>query len=138
MAHITYRENAPDHNAYFALFKTTGWNAKYRATPSDLATAIENSWYTLSAYDEEQLVGFGRVMCDGVMHAMIFDVIVHPTHQRRGIGSAILKRLIAVCRDENIRDVQLFAANDMRSFYEEHGFTLRPDSAPGMELSEKP
>jgi N-acetylglutamate synthase-like GNAT family acetyltransferase len=135
MAHITYCENAPDHNAYFALFKTTGWNAKYAATPTDLATAIKNSWYTLSAYDDGKLVGFGRVMCDGVMHAMIFDLIVHPTHQHRGIGAEILRRLIAVCRQQGICDVQLFAADGMRSFYEEHGFTLRPDSAPGMELS---
>ena len=138
MAAIKYCQQAPDHNAYFALFETTGWNAKYRATASDLATAIDNSWYTLSAYDEEQLVGFGRVLCDGVMHAMIFDLIVHPTHQRRGIGSEILKRLVAVCREKDITDVQLFVAKGMVPFYEEHGFTLRPNDAPGMELSRKP
>ncbi|MCK5246086.1 GNAT family N-acetyltransferase, partial [Candidatus Bipolaricaulota bacterium] len=64
-----------------------------RATASDLATPIENSWYTLSAYDDNQLIGFGRLLCDGVMHAMIFDLIVHPDHQHRGIGSEILRRL---------------------------------------------
>ena len=137
MADITYSEKAPDHEAYFALFETTGWNTKYRASASDLATAIENSWYTLSAYEKEQLVGFGRILCDGVMHAMIFDLIVHPTHQRRGIGSEILKRLVAICRAQGICDVQLFAANGMRTFYEEHGFTVRPNDAPGMELGSK-
>lgn len=135
MTNVTYREQAPNREAYFALFETTGWNAKYAATPEDLATAIRNSWYTLSAYDEEKLVGFGRVMSDGVLHAMIFDLIVHPSHQRRGIGSEILSRLLSVCRDAGIPDVQLFAAKGMAPFYEEHGFTLRPDNAPGMELS---
>jgi GNAT superfamily N-acetyltransferase len=135
MTDITYCEQAPDRDAYFMLFETTGWNAKYRATPSDLATAIENSWATLSAYEDDQLVGFGRVMCDGVMHAMIFDLIVCPTHQRRGIGSEILNRLIAVCREQGICDVQLFAANGMRAFYEKHHFALRSDDAPGMELA---
>ncbi|MCK5828260.1 GNAT family N-acetyltransferase [Candidatus Bipolaricaulota bacterium] len=134
MANITYSEKPPDRDAYFALFVTTGWNAKYRATPEDLATVIANSWYTLSAYDNDQLVGFGRMLCDGIMHAMIFDLIVHPTHQRRGIGSAILKQLLAVCRDHDITDVQLFSATGVATFYEEHGFVLRPHGAPGMEL----
>lgn len=138
MANMTYSEKPPDQDAYFSLFETTGWNAKYRATLSDLATTIENSWYTLSAYDEEQLVGFGRVMSDGVMHAMIFDLIVHPDHQHRGIGSEILRRLIAVCRDNDITDVQLFVAKGMVPFYEEHGFRLRPSDAPGMELTQHP
>ena len=134
MADITYSEKAPDREAYFALFETTGWNGKYKATASDLATVIRNSWYTLSVYDDEQLVGFGRVLCDGIMHAMIFDLIVHPDHQHRGIGSEILSRLVAVCNEQGICDIQLFAANGMRLFYEKHGFTVRPDNAPGMEL----
>ena len=134
MAQLTYCENAPDHNAYFTLFETTGWNARYAATPRDLATAIKNSWYTLSVYDDGTLVGFGRVMCDGALHAMIFDLIVHPSYQRRGIGSEVLNRILSVCRDAGIPDVQLFAANGMAPFYERHGFTLRPNDAPGMEL----
>lgn len=135
MANITYSEKAPDREAYFALFETTGWNAKYSATSADLAKAIDNSWYTLSAYEEDQLVGFGRMLCDGVMHAIIFDLIVHPTHQRRGIGSEILRQLIAVCREHDITDVQLFSATGLASFYEKYGFALRPDGAPGMELA---
>ncbi len=134
LAAIEYCKALPDTNAFFALFETTGWNVKYRATPSDLAIALENSWYTLSAYDDGCLVGFGRLMCDGAMHAMIFDLIVQPTHQHRGIGSEILRRLVAVCHEHRIRDIQLFAANDMRSFYERRGFSTRPECAPGMEL----
>ena len=135
MTDIQYCKQPPDRKAYFALFETTGWNAKYQATSVDLARTIKNSWYTLSAYDEGQLVGFGRIVCDGVMHAMIFDLIVHPRHQRRGIGSEILKRLLLVCRENNITDVQLFAASGMAPFYAQHGFSHRPSDAPGMELS---
>jgi GNAT superfamily N-acetyltransferase len=135
MKNVTYCEQAPDREAYFALFETTGWNSKYKASPEDLAQALGNSWYTLSAYDKGELVGFGRVLCDGALHAMIFDLIVHPSHQRRGIGSEILKRLLSVCRDADIPDVQLFAANGMAPFYEKHGFNVRPDQGPGMELS---
>ena len=103
-----------------------------------MARALGNSWYILSAYDEGKLVGFGRVMCDGSLHAMIFDLIVHPSHQRRGIGSEIFSRILSVCRDAGIPDVQLFAATGMTSFYEKHGFRLRPSDAPGMELTQHP
>jgi GNAT superfamily N-acetyltransferase len=136
MADITYCTNNPDRDSYFTLFETTGWNATYKASPEDLARALGNSWYILSAYDEGKLVGFGRVMCDGSLHAMIFDLIVHPSHQRRGIGSEILGRILSVCRNAGIRDIQLFAAHGKAPFYEKHGFCLRPDNAPGMELAQ--
>ncbi len=132
---ISYSEEAPDAEAYYALFETTGWNTKYQASSADLAEAIAHSWYHISGYDGDHLVGFGRIVCDRVMHAIIFDLIVHPSHQRRGIGSQILKRLLFACREAGITDVQLFAAQGMAPFYEKHGFAARPGNAPGMELS---
>lgn len=134
MDRIDYRTQVPDPDAFFALFETTGWNERYGVTSDAIAEAVRNSWHTLSAYDGDRLVGFGRLVCDGVLHAMIFDLIVHPTYQSRGIGSEILRRLIETCRASGIRDVQLFAAKDKRSFYERRGFHVRPDDAPGMEL----
>jgi len=130
---IEYRTDPPDANAFFSLFETTGWNAKYAATPADLARAVDASWSILSAYADGSLVGFGRVVSDGTMHAVLFDVIVHPDYQRRGIGSEILTRLVRVCREAAIRDIQLFAAHGKGPFYERHGFRVRPDGAPGME-----
>ncbi|MBU1049413.1 GNAT family N-acetyltransferase [Candidatus Bipolaricaulota bacterium] len=99
-----------------------------------MARAIENSRYHVSAYDGGTLVGFGRIVSDGALHALVFDLIVHPSHQRRGIGSEILTQLLAFCRKEGIPDVQLFAAQGKAPFYERHGFKERPGNAPGMEL----
>jgi len=134
MTNIDYRTTSPDPTAFFDLFETTEWNEAYRASPDELARANAASWRTLSAFEGDRLVGFGRVVGDGVLHATVFDLIVHPTHRGRGIGSEILCRLIDECRRYGIRDVQLFAARGKRSFYEQHGFTARPDDAPGMEL----
>ncbi len=130
---VEYRTDPPDANAFFSLFETTGWNAKYAATPEDLARAVNASWNILSAYAGESLVGFGRVVSDGTMHAVLFDIIVHPDHQRCGIGSGILTRLVRVCREAGIRDIQLFTARGKGAFYERYGFRARPDDAPGME-----
>jgi len=131
---ITLKEQLPDKQDYFDLFITTGWNAVYHATPDDLELANKNSWLTVSAYDGAKLVGFGRVMTDFALHAMIYDMITLPEYQNKGIGTMILKKLLQKCKEKNIRDIQLFCAKGKRAFYEKHSFEARPDDAPGMQL----
>jgi GNAT superfamily N-acetyltransferase len=130
---IQYRNELPPAGQFWDLFATTGWNEKYKATPDELATANARSWYVISAYDDDLLVGFGRLLSDGVMHAMIYDLIVLPAYQGRGIGGQIMDLLIRQCLRANIRDIQLFCAKGKRAFYEHRGFATRPDDAPGMQ-----
>lgn len=131
---IRLSEALPDKNEYFALFLTTGWNTQYRASPDEVEQANANSWLTVSAYDGDKLVGFGRVLTDFVLHAMIFDMIVLPEHQGHGIGTLILDRLVSRCKALGIRDIQLFCARGKRGFYEKNGFEVRAEDAPGMQL----
>lgn len=131
---IRYDEKLPDKNRFFELFLTTGWNDQYKLDAEELIAAVKNSWYILSAYHSRDLVGFGRILCDGVVHALILDMIVHPDHKRKGIGTKILNRLVKKCRTHHIRDIQLFCARDKIAFYEKSGFVPRPENAPGMEL----
>ncbi len=130
---IEYRRDMPDLSAFCALFETTGWNTRYQASPEELAVALRNSRWLAAAYAGDCLVGFGRVVTDGSLHAMIYDVIVLPEWQQQGIGSQILEMLLERCIAHNIRDVQLFCARGKRDFYEKRGFFARPDEAPGMQ-----
>jgi len=95
---------------------------------------VVSSWHTVSAYDGDRLAGFGRMICDGVVHALILDMIVLPEYQRKGIGTAILSRLMERCTEAGIRDIQLFSARGKAGFYEKNGFSRRPDDAPGMQI----
>ncbi len=130
---IEYRAEIPPQEQFFALFETTGWNENYKASPQELAAMLANTWYMLAAYDGKQLVGFGRVVSDLVLHAMIYDMIVDPAYQGQGIGGVILDRLVEKCLQTGIRDIQLFCARGKRPFYEKRGFVARPDEAPGMQ-----
>ncbi len=130
---IQFKEQLPNSSDYWILFNTTDWNNEYKFTPADLKKAIGNSWHALSAFDSDKLIGFGRVIADGVHHALIVDIIVHPQYQGKGIGSLLLEKLVKKCREANIRDIQLFAAADKYRFYEKHGFEKRPQNAPGMQ-----
>lgn len=131
---IILREQLPDKNEYFSLFVTTGWNENYKAGPDDLERVNQNSWFVISAYDENKLVGFGRVVTDFVLHAMIYDMIVLPDYQGKGIGTMIIETLVNRCKEQGIRDVQLFCAKGKRAFYERNGFEVRAEDAPGMQL----
>ncbi len=130
---IRYSSETPPIDQFWELFLTTGWNKEYQIYPEDLARALENSQYYISAYQGDRLVGFGRVVTDFATHAMIFDMIVDPAFQRRGIGSQILKELLKFCFEAHVRDIQLFCARGKAAFYEAHGFVSRPVDAPGMQ-----
>jgi ribosomal protein S18 acetylase RimI-like enzyme len=134
---ITFRDTLPDINDYWDLFQTTCWNEEYNFTQLDLENAIKNSWYSISIYDSDNLIGFGRVIADGIHHAFIVDLIIHPDYQGQGLGSKLLDRLLTQCTDSKIRDIQLFAAKDKSGFYEKSGFEIRPVNAPGMQIKQK-
>lgn len=135
---ITYQTSAPNQADFYCLFETTGWNRDYHVTPDDLATAVANSQYMVAAYDGLKLIGFGRVVTDGVLHAMLYDMIVHPDYQGHGIGTTILAMQVKWCKEAHIRDIQLFCARGKSSFYGKAGFNPRPPNAPGMSYAKEP
>ena len=131
---IKYIENIPNINDYWNLFNDTDWNEEYNFSAYDLDKAISNSWYAISAYFNNNLVGFGRIISDGIHHALIVDMIINKDFQEKGIGKTILLKLINKCKEEDIRDIQLFAAKNKYGFYEKLNFEKRPIDAPGMQL----
>lgn len=134
---ITYSVVLPNKKDFYDLFLSTGWNDEFKLNSDELERAISKSYFTVSAYNGEFLVGFGRIVSDGIIHAMIYEMIIHPDYQRRGIGTEILNRLIQKCKEDKIRDIQLFCARGKKEFYKKHGFVSRPEDAPGMQYQFK-
>lgn len=129
---ITYKTALPKIEEYMPLFESTGWNSVYGASKDEIVNAISNSTFTVSAYSSGKLIGFGRIVSDNVLYAVIYDVIVAPSYQKKGIGKNIVINLLQYCKSKNIRDIQLFSAQGTISFYEKLGFKQRPTLAPGM------
>lgn len=128
---IEYKTQLPDEDSFFKLFETTGWSSK--KSKEELFWAINNSWYVVSAFKGKELIGFGRIISDGYLHAFITDMIITPKYQKKGIGKEILKRLVKEALDNDIHDIQLFSTKDKKEFYLKNGFVERPDDAPGMQ-----
>ena len=122
----------PNKNDFFQLYRTTGWESRVNLGEDKLIEAVRNSWYMVSVYDDDKLVGFGRIISDGVFQAFICDVVVLPEYQRRGIGTKIVKTLLKRCDDENILSVKLFASTGKSKLYKKLGFMERNFDSPGM------
>jgi GNAT superfamily N-acetyltransferase len=95
--------------------------------------AISSSQRFVGAYDSDELIGCGRIVTDGILYAMIHDLIVLPSYRKLGLGTQILDALVRWCLDQGIRDIQLCCAKGLVGFYEERGFEARPADAPGMQ-----
>jgi len=131
---LTISYNSPDKVEYYELFESTGWNSEYRLSPGLLFETLSNSWFLVCVYNDKKLIGFGRVISDGVLHALIVDLIVAPGFQDCGIGKIILNELVLKCKSAAIPDIQLFCAKGKEGFYLKQGFKSRPTDAPGMEF----
>ena len=135
---IEYRGEPPTAEEFERLFRSSGW-AEASAVPADrLAASLSCAWYAVCARIDGEAVGTGIVLSDGALHALIVDVIVMPEMRGRGIGTEIMRRLIARCQEAGVLGVQLFSARGKRDFYERLGFVARPDDGPGMELGGLP
>ncbi len=131
---IEYLAEPPTAEEFERLFRSSGWSEALEVPAGRLAAALPQAWYAICARRGSQVVGTGLVLSDGVLHALIVDVIVVPEARGQGIGTEIMKRLIARCREADVLQVQLFSARGKRRFYERLGFVARPDDGPGMEL----
>ena len=129
---MIYSNKIPKKDEFYPLYIATGWNESLGLNPQDLETALNSSYGVVSVYDQKELVGLGRVISDGVVYAMIHDVMVAPNYQQQGIGSKIVRQLVACCEHHDVRSIHLFAARGAEHFYQQLGFVSRPVDSPGM------
>ncbi len=80
--------------------------------------AFEASHTTVFVYRGDDLIGFGRAISDGVYQAAIYDVAVVPEFQGKGIGTTIMKNILARLPQCNII---LYASPGKEEFYKTFG-----------------
>lgn len=131
---IRYENSKPNLGGYRKLYESTGWAPPASISDEVLQMALDNSWYWISAYDDQKLIGIGRLVSDGALYAFVCDMIVDPDYRKQGIGTSILGMLKEKCREHSFRRVWLFAAPGRAGFYVKNGFDIRPADAPGMQM----
>ena len=104
------------------LYTAVGWLI-YASDPDALARAVDRSTYVVTARDEEgELVGLARCLSDDVSIMYLQDVLVHPEHRRRTLGSI----LVGAClrKFDHVRQKVLLTDDDegQHAFYRSLGY----------------
>lgn len=120
----------PEMSDLVGLYQSVGWSL-YSNDPERLTTAIERSDWVLTAWVNKELVGLARALTDGAFITYLQDVLVHPDHQRVGIGRALLARWLE--DHSSVRQRVLMTDDEPKqlAFYQSLGL-LRV--GPGSEL----
>jgi GNAT superfamily N-acetyltransferase len=86
--------------------------------------AFKNSGVVGFAFAEDRLIGACRAITDSEYHALVYDVAVHQDYQGRGVGQALMTRLLL---GVSVWRVMLVADEKVQGFYRQFGFAPHND-----------
>ena len=114
------------------LYQAVGWT-NYTNQPQMLSQALSHSLATYLARDGEEVVGLVRLIGDGFSSVFVQDLIVLPTYQRQGIGSALMKQALSDYKDTYQIQLATEQTEKTLEFYRSLGFeTLSSFQCTGM------
>ena len=129
---ISIKENVNSIEEFNYLYDAVGWGS-YDEKVSEKALA--NTMYSVSVYDDDKIIGYGRIIGDGICFLYIHDVMVAPKYQNKKIGSQIMNKLLEKVNQIKIENpyvrVYLGASKGKEKFYERFGFITRGDANLG-------
>ena len=129
---ISVKENVKSIDEFNYLYDAVGWES-YDDNITE--RALKNTYYSVSIYDDNKIVGYGRLIGDTICFMYIHDVMVIPEYQDRKIGSMIMNKLLD--KIEEIKKtnpdmrVYLGASEGKEEFYKKFGFIERKDANLG-------
>lgn len=81
--------------------------------------AFEASHTVVFLYRDQQMIGFGRAISDGVYQAAVYDVAIVPDQQGKGLGRTIMNAILSRISHCS---VILYASIGKEEFYRTFGF----------------
>lgn len=129
---IRYIEHIPSAEGFNYLTNSVGWGTREKNV---IEEALSNTLYSLCVYDNNKLIGYGRIIGDKTIFLYIQDIMVIPEYQNKHIGTGIMEKLLTKINEykkinPNIR-TYLGASKGKESFYKKFGFISRPNEELG-------
>ena len=109
------------------LYKAGGWWREFY-DPARIPALINGSFAFFVAINQTtgRAVGMGRVISDSVSDAYIQDVVVVEKWRSKGIGKAIIRKLLEHCLAKKLSWIGLVAEPGTKTFYTPLGFKILP------------
>lgn len=131
MINIT-KERSVSIDDVLPLYQAVGWT-NYTNQPQMLEQSLAHSLATYLARDGEEIVGVVRLVGDGFSSVFVQDLIVLPSYQRQGIGSALMKKALGDFKDAYQVQLATDQTEKTLGFYRSLGFeTLSTYDCTGM------
>jgi predicted GNAT family N-acyltransferase len=73
--------------------------------------------------ENDELIGFARVLTDFTFKALIFDIIVRSDHRKTGLGDKLLFLIKSHEKLQDVRHFELYCLPEMFDFYAKRGFS---------------
>jgi ribosomal protein S18 acetylase RimI-like enzyme len=98
------------------------------------AAGLPNTIFSVLVHKDNQVVGMGRVIGDGGLFYQVVDIAVEPAHQRRGLGKAIVGKIVDHLKHSAPAGahVSLIADGEAHRLYSQFGFELTAPESVGM------
>ncbi len=131
------KENINNVEEFNSLYDNVGWGS-YEKSISE--KALNNTLYSVSVYENNQIIGYGRIIGDGAIFFYIHDVMVKKEYQNKKVGTIIMNKLLEKISEYKKYNqdilVYLGASKNKEDFYKKFGFITRSeaDLGPGMIL----
>jgi ribosomal protein S18 acetylase RimI-like enzyme len=114
---LTSVEKSIKASEVLELYKDAGWwNER---TEQDMEKMLSQAM-TVGAWENNKLIGFARVISDGIFRAYIEHVVIHSSFNRKGIGTRLIAKMIEELA--NIDVISLFCEEDLIAFYNKNEF----------------
>jgi ribosomal protein S18 acetylase RimI-like enzyme len=123
---ITYNDTRKDlpPEQLHKLFVSVGWSDGSE-TPDMIKTGYSMPWLNstlvVSAWAGERLVGAVRVLSDTMFRSIVYDLLVLPEYQNRGIGSELVRRCIKHFPNT---EWLVQTTEEISGYYEKIGFSI--------------
>ena len=125
---IVYVENIKNGKEFNQLSEAVGWGEEEKEV---IEKALERTVFSISAYDEGKIVGYGRIIGDETKFLYIQDIMVHPDYQNQKIGSTIMEKLVDQIKEYKKVNPELRAyvgpSYGKEGFYRKFGFKTRTE-----------
>ena len=90
-------------------------------TISDLKKCLANSDVMISIWSDDEIVGFGRALSDGIYRGVLWDIVIDENHQGNGYGKLIVENLLNSKKIKNTKKIYLMTTNK-KLFYSQIDF----------------
>jgi len=88
-----------------------------------LRLSFEQSQHVAFARDGDRIVGMARLLSDGVCNAYLVDLWTASPYRRRGIATALIRRLLDEVPGQHVG----LQTDDAQKLYESVGFRAQPE-----------